>query len=128
MKSWKKENEIKMTVSYTFDKYKEHDDQAAGVKEITGTMYYVNTPLAGSFLSIKSDDGEIRSISRELILSIVWHQLPKWSVMSEKQIVDSAKLRIENLNAEIAQGLEHLAQERKLREVKPAKETGMETE
>ena len=88
-------------------------------KTITGTMFYVNTPHAGSFFTIKSDSGEIESISRELILSIEWHHLPKWSMMTEKQIVDSAKMRINNLNAEIAQGLEHLEQEKKLREAKP---------
>ena len=118
MTNWNKENEIKMTVSYTYDKYKEHDDQASGVKTVTGKMYYVNTPLAGSFLSIKCDSGEILSISRELILSIEWHELPKWSVMTEKQIVDSAKLRIRNLDLEISQGLEHLEQERRLKESK----------
>ena len=51
-------------------------------------------------------------------MSIEWHELPKWSVMTEKQIVDSAKLRIRTLDLEISQGLEPLEQERRLKESK----------
>ena len=78
--------------------------------------YYVNTPLAGSFLNIRDKDGKITSISRELVLKIEWMELPKWAVLSEKQVVDSAKLRMRNLDVEIQQGIDHLDQEKRLKD------------
>jgi hypothetical protein len=116
MKSWKKENRMKMKIWYSLDKYKESKEYLESVQEIEGEMYYVNTPLAGSFLNIRDKDGKITSISRELVLKIEWMELPKWAVLSEKQVVDSAKLRMRNLDVEIQQGIDHLDQEKRLKD------------
>ena len=43
-------------------------------------------------------------------------ELPKWAVLSEKQVVDSAKLRMRNLDVEIQQGIDHLDQEKRLKD------------
>ena len=116
MKSWKKENRMMMKIWYSMDKYKESKDYLESVQVLEGEMYYVNTPLAGSFLTIRDKDGKIASISRELVLKIVWQELPKWAVLSEKQVVDSAKLRMRNLDNEISQSIEHLDNEKRLKE------------
>lgn len=116
MKSWKKENRMMMKIWYSLDKYKESEKYLESVQTLEGEMYYVNTPLAGSFLSLRDKDGNITSISRELILKIEWKSLPKWAVLSEKQVVDSAKLRMRNLDNEISQSIEHLDNEKRLKE------------
>ena len=105
-----------MKVWYSLDKYKESKDYLDSVQVLEGEMYYVNTPLAGSFLTIRDKDGKVESISRELVLKIEWHKLPSWAVLSEKQVVDSAKLRMRNLDVEIQQGIDHLDQEKRLKD------------
>jgi|TARA_R100001463_G_scaffold127221_1_gene185191 hypothetical protein len=116
MKSWKKENRMMMKVWYSLDKYKESEEYLESVQTLEGEVYYVNTPHAGSFLSLRDKDGNITSISRELVLKIEWQKLPKWAVLSEKQVVDSAKLRMRNLDNEISQSIEHLDNEKRLKE------------
>ncbi len=116
MKSWKKENRMDLKIWYSLDKYRESDEYLENVQTIEGEMYYVNTPLAGSFLNIRDKDGKITSISRELVLKIEWSKLPSWAVLSEKQVVDAAKLRMRNLDVEIQQGIDHLDQEKRLKD------------
>lgn len=116
MKSWKKENRMDLKIWYSLDKYRESDEYLENVQTIEGEMYYVNTPLAGSFLNIRDKDGKITSISRELVLKIEWAKLPSWAVLSEKQVVDAAKLRMRNLDVEIQQGIDHLDQEKRLKD------------
>ena len=116
MKSWKKENKMMMKIWYSLDNYRESDNYLENVETVEGEMYYVNTPLAGSFLNIQDKEGKITSISRELVLKIEWHKLPSWAVLSEKQVVDSAKLRMRNLDVEIQQGIDNLAQEKRLKD------------
>ena len=105
-----------LKIWYSLDKYKESKDYLESVQVLEGEMYYVNTPLAGSFLNIRDKDGNITSISRELVLKIQWMELPKWAILSEKQVVDAAKLRMRNLDNEIAQSMEHLDNEKNLKE------------
>jgi len=116
MSSWKKENKMKLTLWYSLDKYKESDNYGDSIVKLVGEMYYVNTPLAGNFITIEDNDGKITSISRELVLKIEWDELPKWSILNENQVVESAKMRIKNLDYEIAQQKEQLEQQARLKE------------
>tara|TARA_R100000742_G_C4276272_1_gene97229 strand:+ start:1379 stop:1774 length:396 start_codon:yes stop_codon:yes gene_type:complete len=102
MKSWKKENTQKMTVTYSMDKYKEAEDYSSTLQTIEGTLAYVNMPMANSFLNIKErHTGNIVSIAFGLILKIEWDTMPKWTQMTEQQVVDSAKFRLKNLDNEL---------------------------
>ena len=101
-KSWKKENTQRMTVTYTFDKYKEADDYEDTFRIIEGTLAYVNMPMANSFLNIRDAiTGKVVSISFGLILKIEWGAMPKWTQMTENQVVDSATYRLKNLDNEL---------------------------
>lgn len=102
VKNWKKENTQKMKVTYTYDKYKESDEYEDTFRIIEGTLAYVNMPMANSFLNIKDDNtGKIVSIAFGLILKIEWDTMPKWTQMTEQQVVDSAKFRLKNLDNEL---------------------------
>jgi len=116
MTSWKKENKMKLKMWYSLDKYRESENYSDTVQTLEGEMYYVNTPLAGSFITVEDKEGKITSISRELVLKIEWETLPKWSLLNETQVVDSAKMRLKNLDHEIQQGKDHLDQEKRLKE------------
>lgn len=116
MTSWKKENKMKLKMWYSLDKYRESENYSDTVQTLEGEMYYVNTPLAGSFITVEDKEGKITSISRELVLKIEWETLPKWSLLNETQVVDSAKMRLMNLDHEIQQGKDHLDQEKRLKE------------
>jgi hypothetical protein len=116
MTSWKKENKMKLKMWYSLDRYREADNYSDTVQTLEGEMYYVNTPLAGSFITLEDSDGKITSVSRELVLKIEWEKLPDWSVLNEKQVVDSAKMRLQNLDFEIKQAQQHLDQEKRLKE------------
>tara|TARA_R110000744_G_scaffold161082_1_gene277549 strand:- start:3222 stop:3608 length:387 start_codon:yes stop_codon:yes gene_type:complete len=101
-KSWKKENTQRMTVTYTFDKYKEADDYEDTFRIIEGTLAYVNMPMANSFLNIRDAiTGKVVSIAFGLILKIEWGVMPKWTQMTESQVVDSATYRLKNLDNEL---------------------------
>tara|TARA_R100001163_G_scaffold65780_1_gene64778 strand:+ start:1900 stop:2292 length:393 start_codon:yes stop_codon:yes gene_type:complete len=101
MKSWKKENTQKMTVTYSMDKYKEAEDYSSTLQTIEGTLAYVNMPMANSFLNVRGKDGNVTSIAFGLVLKIEWGDMPKWTKMSEEQVVDSAKFRLKNLDNEL---------------------------
>jgi len=116
MTSWKKENRMKLKMWYSLDKYRESESYANTVQTLEGEMYYVNTPLAGSFITVEDSDGKITSVSRDLVLKIEWETLPNWSVLNEKQVVDSAKMRLQNLDFEIGQAQNHLDQEKRLKD------------
>ena len=101
-KSWKKENTQRMTVTYTFDKYKEADDYEDTFRIIEGTLAYVNMPMANSFMNIRdANTGKVVSIAFGLILKIEWGVMPKWTQMTESQVVDSATYRLKNLDNEL---------------------------
>ena len=101
-KSWKKENTQRMIVTYTFDKYKEADDYEDTFRIIEGTLAYVNMPMANSFMNIRdANTGKVVSIAFGLILKIEWGVMPKWTQMTESQVVDSATYRLKNLDNEL---------------------------
>ena len=107
---------MKLKMWYSLDKYRESENYSDTIQTLEGEMYYVNTPLAGSFITVEDKEGKITSISRELVLKIEWETLPKWSLLNETQVVDSAKMRLMNLDHEIQQGKDHLDQEKRLKE------------
>jgi len=59
-------------------------------------------PMANSFLNIRDAiTGKVVSISFGLILKIEWGAMPKWTQMTENQVVDSATYRLKNLDNEL---------------------------
>jgi hypothetical protein len=125
-KSWKKENTQRMTVTYTFDKYKEADDYEDTFRIIEGTLAYVNMPMANSFLNIRDAiTGKVVSISFGLILKIEWDTMPKWTQMTESQVVDSATYRLKNLDNELEIQRNNFSQKEDMD--KMLKSTGMES-
>ena len=114
-KSWKKENTQRMTVTYTFDKYKEADDYEDTFRIIEGTLAYVNMPMANSFLNIRDAfSGKIISIAFGLILKIEWDTMPKWTQLTESQVVDSATMRLKNLDNELEIQRNNMSQQEEL--------------
>ena len=99
MKNWKKENRISMTVTYTMDKYREGEDYKSDMEVVTGYWAYVNNPITASFITLEVDN-EVLCISRELVMTMVFHNVPKWNQITETQVVDSATLRKLNLDNE----------------------------
>jgi len=117
-KSWKKENTQKMTVTYSMDKYKEAEDYSSTLQEIVGTLAYVNMPMANSFLNMKEKHtGKIVSIAFGLILKIEWDDMPTWTQLSESQVVDSATMRLKNLDNELEIQRNNMAQQEALSEM-----------
>jgi hypothetical protein len=110
MKSWKKENKLIMKVTYSMDKYKESEDYANNLQTIEGEMIYVNMPMANSFLNIKTSDGEMLSSAYQLVMKIEWQHMPKWTHLSEQQVVDSASMRLKNLDNELEVQKQQFAQ------------------
>tara|TARA_R110002167_G_scaffold3375_5_gene16425 strand:- start:6260 stop:6658 length:399 start_codon:yes stop_codon:yes gene_type:complete len=114
-KSWKKENTQRMIVTYTFDKYKEADDYEDTFRIIEGTLAYVNMPMANSFLNIRDAfSGKIISIAFGLILKIEWDTMPKWTQLTESQVVDSATMRLKNLDNELEIQRNNMSQQEEL--------------
>jgi len=114
-KSWKKENTQRMIVTYTFDKYKEADDYEDTFRIIEGTLAYVNMPMANSFLNIRDAfSGKIISIAFGLILKIEWGTMPKWTQLTESQVVDSATMRLKNLDNELEIQRNNMSQQEEL--------------
>ena len=101
MSSWNKKNKLRMKVTYSMDKYKEGVDYGETLETIEGDMAYVNMPFANSFLNLNIGDNNIISIAYPLVLKIEWVHMPKWTQLTEKQVVDSAKMRLLNLNNEL---------------------------
>ena len=117
MKNWKKENKIKMTVTYSLDKYREGEDWRSSLEEITGLWAYMNNPLTSTFITLEIND-EIVCISRDLVMKMVFHNTPKWNQITESQVVDSARLRKLNLDNELEIGKNTFDQEKRMRDTK----------
>ena len=109
---------MRLKVTYTLDKYRESDNYLDTLGIVEGEMAYVNTPMANTFLNIQTDDGDFISISRDLILKVNWIKLPKWSILSEEQVVDAAKMRLKNLDLEIKMQKEQFDQEERMEKSK----------
>ena len=118
MSSWKKENKMRLKVTYTLDKYRESDNYLDTLGIVEGEMAYVNTPMASTFLNIETDEGEFISISRDLILKVEWIKLPSWSMLTEEQVVDAAKMRLKNLDMEIKMQKQQFDQEERMEKSK----------
>jgi hypothetical protein len=84
------------------DKYRE-TEESISVKTVEGEMVYVNMPFASTFVNIEDSDGKMTSISRDCILKVDWLKLPKWALLTEGQVVDSAEMRLKNLDREITE-------------------------
>jgi len=117
MSSWRKENKLSMRIYYSLDKYREAENHSESIECIEGEMSYVNMPFASTFVNLMLPDGNFVSISRDCILKIEWLKLPKWTLLSEKQVVESAKLRLENLTKDIKDQKLHLRNEQNLEEM-----------
>jgi hypothetical protein len=118
MKSWKKENKLNMRVTYSMDKYKESEDYGESLETIEGEMIYVNMPMANSFLNLKTKEGQMVSIAYPLVMKIEWLTMPKWTLLEERQVVDSAVFRIKNLDNELEIQKNSFDQEQRLKEAK----------
>tara|TARA_B100000287_G_scaffold377878_1_gene379924 strand:- start:49 stop:426 length:378 start_codon:yes stop_codon:yes gene_type:complete len=118
MKSWKKENKLKMRVTYSMDKYKESEEYGNTLEVIEGEMVYINMPMANSFLNVKTDAGAIMSIAYPLVMQVEWLHMPKWTVLTESQVVDSAQMRLKNLDNELEIQKNNFEQDRRLKETR----------
>ena len=118
MKSWKKEDKLKMRVTYSMDKYKESEEYGNTLEVIEGEMIYINMPMANSFLNVKTDAGAIMSIAYPLVMQVEWLHMPKWTVLTETQVVDSATMRLKNLDNELEIQKNNFEQELRLKETR----------
>jgi len=118
MSSWKKENKLRLKVTYSLDKYKESEKYEENLTTIEGEMTYVNMPFANSFLNMELDDGNIISIAYPLVLTIEWIKMPKWTQLTESQVVDSATMRLKNLDNELEVQKNTFDQEDRLKQSK----------
>ena len=118
MKSWKKENKLKMRVTYSMDKYKKSEEYGNTLEVIEGEMIYINMPMANSFLNVKTDAGAIMSIAYPLVMQVEWLHMPKWTVLTETQVVDSATMRLKNLDNELEIQKNNFEQELRLKETR----------
>ena len=118
MKSWKKENKLKMRVTYSMDKYKESEEYGNTLEVIEGEMIYINMPMANSFLNVKTDAGAIMSIAYPLVMQVEWLHMPKWTVLTETQVVDSATMRLKHLDNELEIQKNNFEQELRLKETR----------
>ena len=118
MKSWKKENKLKMRVTYSMDKYKESEEYGNTLEVIEGEMIYINMPMANCFLNVKTDAGAIMSIAYPLVMQVEWLHMPKWTVLTETQVVDSATMRLKNLDNELEIQKNNFEQELRLKETR----------
>ena len=95
--------------------YLEYEDT---FRVIEGTLAYVNMPMANSFLNILNEKtGKVVSIAFGLILKIEWDTMPKWTQLSEEQVVDSATMRLKNLDNELEIQRNNMAQQEALSEM-----------
>tara|TARA_R100000656_G_C3917105_1_gene122092 strand:+ start:441 stop:773 length:333 start_codon:yes stop_codon:yes gene_type:complete len=106
-----------MTVTYSIDKYREGEDLSSNMEEVTGYMAYINNPITSSFINLDMGD-RLLSISRDLVTKIEWYDMPKWNIISEDNVVDSAKVRILNLSNELEIAKNTFDQEQRLEETK----------
>jgi len=113
MSSWKKTNKTVCRVHYSMDKYRE-TEESISVKTVEGEMVYVNMPFASTFVNIEDSDGKMTSISRDCILKVDWLKLPKWALLTEPQVVDSAQMRLKNLDRELTEEKKRFASQENL--------------
>jgi len=113
MSSWKKTNKTVCRVHYSMDKYRE-TEESISVKTLEGEMIYVNMPFASTFVNIEDSDGKMTSISRDCILKVDWLKLPKWAILKESHVVDSAEMRLKNLDRELTEEKKRFASQENL--------------
>ena len=116
MKSWRKENKLIMKVTYSMDKYKEAENYKEQMEVVEGEMIYVNMPMANSFLNLRTKEGDMLSIAYPLVMKIEWVHMPEWTRLNESQVVDSAVMRLKNLDNELEIQKNTFAQEARLKE------------
>tara|TARA_B100000029_G_scaffold516724_1_gene633273 strand:+ start:1046 stop:1423 length:378 start_codon:yes stop_codon:yes gene_type:complete len=116
MKSWRKENKLIMKVTYSMDKYKEAENYKEQMEVVEGEMIYVNMPMANSFLNLRTKEGDMLSIAYPLVMKIEWVHMPEWTRLNETQVVDSAVMRLKNLDNELEIQKNTFDQEARLKE------------
>ena len=116
MKSWRKENKLIMKVTYSMDKYKEAENYKEKMEVVEGEMIYVNMPMANSFLNLRTKEGDMLSIAYPLVMKIEWVHMPEWTRLNESQVVDSAVMRLKNLDNELEIQKNTFDQEARLKE------------
>ena len=116
MKSWRKENKLIMKVTYSMDKYKEAENYKEQMEVVEGEMIYVNMPMANSFLNLRTKEGDMLSIAYPLVMKIEWVHMPEWTRLNESQVVDSAEMRLKNLDNELEIQKNTFDQEARLKE------------
>ena len=116
MKSWRKENKLIMNVTYSMDKYKEAENYKEQMEVVEGEMIYVNMPMADSFLNLRTKEGDMLSIAYPLVMKIEWVHMPEWTRLNESQVVDSAVMRLKNLDNELEIQKNTFDQEARLKE------------
>ena len=115
-KSWRKENKLIMKVTYSMDKYKEAENYKEQMEVVEGEMIYVNMPMANSFLNLRTKEGDMLSIAYPLVMKIEWVHMPEWTRLNESQVVDSAVMRLKNLDNELEIQKNTFDQEARLKE------------
>ena len=120
MKNWRKENRIRMSVTYTLDKYRENDGERMPTDTVEGYWAYLNNPSLGTFVNIELDNGEYHCISRDLVQKIEFKNMPKWNLIEEAQVVDSSKVRKLNLDNELEIAKNTFDQEQRAKETRNA--------
>ena len=116
MKSWRKENKLIMKVTDSMDKYKEAENYKEQMEVVEGEMIYVNMPMANSFLNLRTKEGDMLSIAYPLVMKIEWVHMPEWTRLNESQVVDSAVMRLKNLDNELEIQKNTFDQEARLKE------------
>ena len=107
-----------MRVTYSMDKYKESEDYTENMLTVEGEMVYINMQMANSFLNLKTLSGEVMSIAYPLVMQVEWLHMPKWTVLTEAQVVDSANMRLKNLDNELEIQKNNFEQEERLKETR----------
>ena len=105
-----------MKVTYSMDKYKEAENYKEQMEVVEGEMIYVNMPMANSFLNLRTKEGDMLSIAYPLVMKIEWVYMPEWTRLNESQVVDSAVMRLKNLDNELEIQKNTFDQEARLKE------------
>ena len=79
----------------------------------------INNPTLGTFVNIEVENKWI-SISRDLVQKIVFHGMPKWNLVTQDQVVNSAKVRKLNLDNELEIQMNNFEQEKRAKETRDA--------
>ena len=123
MKSWKKENKIMMKVNYYTSET--HDNNESFVEHwLEGQRIFLNFPDAVEFITVMDKSGECHSIAKRNVNRIVYKNIPKEFVLSEKITMESAKLRMDMLELDLVNQRKHLTQETAVENLKDNGEVG----